>query len=669
MGCLLNQLSLFTAPKFIEMSQHPTGSIAAQNSTLYNVEGWSEGYVKINEAGHAVVRPRRKEGEEIDLMELVDEARERGLRFPLLVRSHDLLRDRVRRLNESFARAITECSYKNNYRGVFPIKVNQLCEVVEEIVDAGIQYHFGIEAGSKPELIAALAVHSDSESLVIGNGYKDDEFIRAALIGLKLGKKVIMVVEKLEEFHQILAVAKQVGVTPMIGARVRLLSKGAGKWATSGGENAKFGLSTADLVSMSDTLHAEGIPDALVLLHYHVGSQVPDIGTISRATREATRFYAKLKKMGHSLGYLDVGGGLGIDYDGSRTSFDSSRNYSLHEYTRDIVYNIMEICDSEQVEHPVIVSESGRFIVAPHSILIIEAFGSIEKESHNAAVIVSAEDPKLVADMIEIRAGLNQKRRLEHLHDAQQIRDQAQSMFDLGLLDLRPKAKIDTLYWQIASEIVKLHHGMSQVPEEVRELEVALADQLLCNFSVFQSLLDHWALGQLFPVMPIHRLDEVPDRSGTLVDITCDSDGKMAKFIDFQDVKETLPVHRVRPGEPYYLGIFLSGAYQDIMGDLHNLFGRVNEMHVFLDEDEDAGYYIEEVLPGNTVDQVLTLTQWDTKELARRIKSQADAALKSDRLKPSEAMRLVDEYEKMFQSYTYLDFTARRPNGTTTKSS
>jgi arginine decarboxylase len=641
-------------------------SITSQTSALYNVEGWSEGYVKINDAGHAVMRPRRREGEEIDLMELVEEAGSRGLRFPMLVRCHDLLRDRVRRLNESFARAITECGYKNDYRGVFPIKVNQLCEVVEEIVDAGLPYHFGIEAGSKPELIAAIAVHSDPESLVIGNGYKDDEFIRAALIGLKLGKKVILVVEKLEEFHQILAVAKQVGVTPMIGARVRLLSKGAGKWATSGGENAKFGLSTADLVIMSDTLHAEGIPDALVLLHYHVGSQVPDIVTINRATREAARFYAKLKKMGHALGYLDVGGGLGIDYDGSRTTFDSSRNYSLHEYTRDVVYNIMEICDSEGVEHPVIVSESGRFIVAPHSVLIIEAFGSIEKESHHEVVVADSSDPKLVADMIEIKTGLNEKRRLEHLHDAQQIRDQSQAMFDLGLLELRAKAKIDTLYWQIAAETVLLHRDAKQVPEEVRELEVALADQLLCNFSVFQSLLDHWALGQLFPVMPIHRLNELPDRSGTLVDITCDSDGKMAKFIDFQDVKETLPVHRVKSGEPYYLGIFLSGAYQDIMGDLHNLFGRVNEMHVFLDEDEEAGYYVEEILPGNTVEQVLTFTQWDTKELARRIKTQADAALKSDKLKPNEAMRLVDEYERMFLSYTYLNFSNRRPNGTPT---
>jgi arginine decarboxylase len=641
-----------------------TQSVIAQTSALYNVEGWSEGYVKINDLGHAVMRPRRKQGEEIDLMELVGEARERGLHFPLLVRCQDLVRDRVRRLNESFANAIAECGYKNQYRGVFPIKVNQLCEVVEEIVDAGLPYHFGVEAGSKPELIAAIAVHSDPESLVIGNGYKDDEFIRAALIGLKLGKKVILVVEKLEEFHQILLVAKAVGVTPMIGARVRLLSKGAGKWATSGGENAKFGLSTADLVSMSDTLHAEGIPDALALLHYHVGSQVPDIGTINAATREAARFYAKLRKMGHSLGYLDVGGGLGVDYDGSRTTFDSSRNYTLHEYTRDIVYNIMEICDSEQVAHPVIVSESGRYIVAPHSVLIVEAFGSIEKQDRIKVVTASESDPKLVADMIELRTGLNEKRRLEHLHDAQQIRDQAQSMFDLGLLDLRAKAKIDTLYWQIASEIVLLYGGSKQVPEEVRELEVALADQLLCNFSVFQSLLDHWALGQLFPVMPIHRLNELPDRSGTLVDITCDSDGKVAKFIDFQDVKEALPVHRVRQGEPYFLGIFLSGAYQDIMGDLHNLFGRVNEMHVFLDEDEEAGYYIEEILPGDTIDQVLSLTQWDVKELARRIKAQADAALKSDRLKPNEAMRLVDEYERMFRSYTYLDFSVRRPNGT-----
>ena len=623
----------------------------------YNISRWSEGYATINKQGHVAILPTREADKSIDLMELVNEGKGRGLRFPLLIRFQDLLRDRVRRLNESFQCSMEEAAYKNVYRGVFPIKVNQLHEVVEEIVDAGKKYHFGLEAGSKPEMMAALSVHEDPESLIVGNGYKDSELIRAALLGLKLGKKVILVVEKIEELHQILAVGQQMGITPLIGARVRLLSKGAGKWATSGGENAKFGLDTAELVTMSDILHAAGIPEALKMLHYHVGSQVPDISTINRATCEATRFYAKLYQMGHPLEYLDVGGGLGIDYDGSSTSFDSSTNYSVHEYTRAIVYNIMEICDAEKVPHPIIVSESGRYITAPHSVLIVEAFGAIEKDHASVLVQGDSSDHKLVSDMLEIRSGLSKKRRQENLHDAQQIRDQAQSMFELGLFDLRAKAKIDTLYWQIAAQVVQLYKGVKYIPEEVKDLEILLADQYMCNFSVFQSIIDHWALGQLFPIMPIHRLNEKADRHGTLVDITCDSDGKIAKFIDLHDVKETLPLHRFCPNQPYYLGFFLTGAYQDIMGDLHNLFGRVNEMHVFLDEDEDDGYYVEEVIPGTSVGSVLAHTQWDIKEMVRRIKAQLDTAIKSDRLKPNEGMRLLKDYEQTLQSYTYLNFS------------
>jgi arginine decarboxylase len=529
---------------------------------------------------------------------------------------------------------------------------------VEEILDAGQPWHFGIEAGSKPELLAALSVHTDPESLVICNGYKDTSFIRSALLGRKLGKKVILVVEKLEELAHILRVSQDMKIEPMIGLRVRLLSKGAGKWATSGGENAKFGLSTADLVEASDMLHAAGLAHCLKLVHFHVGSQVPDIGTIKRAVREAARFYAKLSKMGHELGHLDVGGGLGVDYDGSRTSFDSSMNYSMDEYVRDIVYTVKEVCDSESVPHPVLVSESGRAIVAQHSVLIVEAFGAIEKASHVEIPPTPAPDgqPNLLADILEIQAGLSMDRRLENFHDAQEIRERAQSMFDLGLLDLRTKAGIETVYWQIATRTVELFDKSEPLPEEVQEIQNALGDQYLCNFSVFQSLLDHWALGQLFPVMPIQRLNEAPDRNATLVDITCDSDGKVAKFIDIQDVKETLPLHRWKSGEPYYIGFFLAGAYQDIMGDLHNLFGRVNEMHIYLDEDEDSGYYIEEILPGSTIGQVLSLTQWDVNELARRMKAQTDAAIKSDRLKPNEAMRLLDDYEKSLTLYTYLNF-------------
>jgi len=623
--------------------------------SLYNVDRWGSGYFGINKEGHMIVRPKR-DSARVDLMEVVAEARERKLSFPLVVRFHDLLRDRVETINAAFAQAIAEMGYNGVYRGVFPIKVNQLREVVEEILDAGTPWHFGIEAGSKPELLAALALHTDPESLLICNGYKDTNFIRNALLGRKLGKKVILVVEKLEELAHILRVSREMAVDPIIGFRVRLLSKGSGKWATSGGENAKFGLSTSDLVEASDMLHAAGLADCLKLVHFHVGSQVPDIRTIKRAAREAARFYAKLSKMGHPLEYLDVGGGLGVDYDGSRTTFDSSTNYSLSEYARDIVYTVMEVCDSESVAHPTLVSESGRAIVAHHSVLIVETFGTIEKNSRTAAIVPAENDPQLVADILEIRNDLGRKNRLENLHDAQEIRDRAQSMFDLGLLDLRAKARIETVYWQIAESIVKNFRGMRYIPEEVKEMEVALGDQYLCNFSVFQSLLDHWALGQLFPVMPIHRLNEIPDRNATLVDITCDSDGKVAKFVDLQDVKETLPLHSLKDGEPYYIGFFLAGAYQDIMGDLHNLFGRVNEMHIYLDEDEEAGYYVEEVLTGSTVGQVLSLTQWDVNELARRMKTQTDAAIKSDRLKPSEGMRLLDDYEKSLTLYTYLNF-------------
>ena len=624
---------------------------------LYNVERWGGGYFGVNGAGHMEVFPKRN-GEKIDLMEVIGEAKSRNLAFPLVVRFHDLLRDRVETINTAFANAISEAGYNAAYRGVFPIKVNQLREVVEEILDAGKPWHFGIEAGSKPELLAALSVHTDPESLVICNGYKDTSFIRSALMGRKLGKKVILVVEKLEELAHILSLSRAMNIEPFIGLRVRLLSKGAGKWATSGGENAKFGLSTADLVEASDMLHAAGLAHCLKLLHFHVGSQVPDIGTIKRAAREAARFYAKLKLMGHELGYLDVGGGLGVDYDGSRTTFDSSMNYTLDEYARDIVYTVKEVCDSESVEHPVLVSESGRAIVAQHSVLIVETFGAIEKAHHTAlpAKPTPNGEPNPLADILEIRANLSENRRLENFHDAQEIRERAQSMFDLGLLDLRTKAGIETTYWQIATRTVELFKGADPVPEEVREIEIALGDQYLCNFSVFQSLLDHWALGQLFPVMPVHRLDERPDRNATLVDITCDSDGKVAKFIDYQDVKETLPLHRWMDGKPYYIGFFLAGAYQDIMGDLHNLFGRVNEMHIYLDEDEDSGYYVEEILPGSTIGQVLSLTQWDVNELARRMKAQTDAAIKSDRLKPNEAMRLLDEYERSLTLYTYLNF-------------
>ncbi len=624
---------------------------------LYDVDRWGNGYFSVNREGNVEAHPTQKPEEGVDIMAVVEAAKERRLSFPLMIRFQDLLRNRVETINKAFQSAIEEAKYSSVYRGVFPIKVNQLREVVEEIVDAGKPYHFGVEVGSKPELIAALAVHSDPESLIICNGYKDAPFIKMALLGEKLGKKVVLVVEKLEELHQILSIAKSFAIEPMIGVRVRLQSKGAGKWATSGGENAKFGLSTADLVEASHTLKAAGLSDCLKLIHFHVGSQVPDIGTIKHAVREAARFYAKLYKMGHALGYFDVGGGLGVDYDGSRTAFDSSANYTLEEYARDIVYNVADVLDSESVPHPVLVSESGRAIVAHHSVLVVEAFGSIEKEAETQlGSEPSGSDQKIVADMKEVYAALSSGTRMECLHDAQQIKETAQSMFDLGLLDLEAKAKVETLFWQIAKEIVRLFRHAEYVPDDVREMEIALADQYVCNFSVFQSLLDHWALGQLFPIMPVHKLHKRPKRNATLVDITCDSDGKVSKFIDLKDVKPMLSLHALRPNESYYIGIFLMGAYQDIMGDLHNLFGRVTEVHVFLDENEDSGYYIEQVIEGSMIGEVLALTQWDKSNLVRRVKKHVDTAIKSDRLKPSEGMRLLKRYEKALAGYTYLQF-------------
>jgi arginine decarboxylase len=627
----------------------------------YNVDRWGGDYFTINGNGNVEVRPLQDNGGSIDILEVVSEARSRGLGFPLVLRFQDLLRHRVESVNRAFQSAIAEFGYGNTYRGVFPIKVNQLREVVEEIIDAGEQFHFGLEAGSKPELVAALAMHKDPESLIICNGYKDQAYIRIALLGRKLGKSVVIVVEKLEELEQTIRAAKEVGVEPHIGIRVRLYSKGRGKWAPSGGENAKFGLDTTGLVAASEMLKAAGLSHCLKLVHFHVGSQVPDISTIKRAVREAARYYAKMCKLGHELGYLDVGGGLGVDYDGSRSDFDSSANYSLQEYANDVVWNIMDVCDSEAVPHPAIVSEGGRAIVAHHSVLVVEAFSSIEKTVPKLKVEAGEKDHKLVRDILDVKQRLRRGNRIESLHDIQQIKEESQQTFDLGLLDLESKAKIDTVYWQLAQQIVNMHRGLRFVPEEVKQLETALGDQYICNFSVFQSLLDHWALGQLFPIMPIHRLTTPPDRNGMIVDITCDSDGKVSKFIDLQDVRETLPLHRIAPGDIYYLGVFMVGAYQDIMGDLHNLFGRVTEVHLFLDPDEESGWYIEEVIEGSTIGEVLAMTQWDKVELMRLLKTQVDAAIKTDRLKPSDAMKLLSDYERLLQEYTYLSLNGAKP--------
>ncbi len=628
---------------------------------LYNIRRWGAKYFDINEAGHVVARPLQDAGVAVDLTDVIEEAKARGLKFPLLIRFQDILRHRVESLNQAFRNAITEYNYQGRYRGVFPIKVNQLREVVEEILDAGKSYEFGLEVGSKPELFAGLAMQNHLGCLIICNGYKDAEFVKMAMLGIKLGKTVIMVVEKLEELKQIISISKQLGVEPLIGIRARLSSKGAGRWAESGGENAKFGLSTAEILEAAEMLKAENLTHCFKLLHFHIGSQVPDILTVKKAVQEAARFYAKLHKMGFPISYLDVGGGLGVDYDGSRSAFDSSTNYTLQEYTNDVVYYIADVCNAEKVPHPDIISESGRALVAHHSVLIVEVFGTIEKIRPNGFLKFGDREHPLVQELLEIRQNLPKLNTLEAYHDALERREDAQHMFALGVLDLPDKAKIEDLYWQISRAVVEHYKGQHYVPEEIRLLEDSLGDQYLCNFSVFQSLLDHWALDQLFPIMPITRLNERPTREGTLVDITCDSDGQVNKFIDFRDVRDTLPLHQLNSNgnglpEPYYIGFFLMGAYQDIMGDLHNLFGRVNEVHVFLEPDEPTGYYIEEIIEGNTIIQSLAAVQYDENELKRQMKAQMDDAIKSDRMKPSEAMRLLDDYERGLKAYTYLSF-------------
>ena len=633
-----------------------------QARNLYNVHRWGADYFDISDAGRVIAKPLRDAGASVDITDVIEEAKARGLKFPVLIRFQDILRHRVEQINLAFRTAISEFNYQGRYRGVFPIKVNQLREVVEEILDAGKPYDFGLEVGSKPELFAGLALQSQMGSLIVCNGYKDAAFVRMALLGTKLGKKVIMVVEKLEELRQIVAVSKQLGVEPMIGVRSRLLSKGGGKWAESAGENAKFGLSTAELLAASEMLKAEGLAHCFKLLHFHIGSQVPDILIVKRAVQEAARFYAKLHKMGFPIEFLDVGGGLGVDYDGSRSAFDSSTNYTLQEYANDIVYYVADVCNAEKVPHPDIISESGRAVVAHHSVLIVEVFGSIAKIRPGDYIQYTENEHALVRELMDIRKNLPRLNKLEAYHDALERKEDAQHMFTLGMLDLPEKAKIENLYWEISQAVVESYKGQAYVPEEIRKLEDSLGDQYLCNFSVFQSLLDHWALGQLFPVMPVSRLNERPTREATLVDITCDSDGQVNKFIDLRDVRDTLSLHPLNTNgngmlEPYYLGFFLMGAYQDIMGDLHNLFGRVNEVHVFLDPDEPAGYYVEEIIEGTTIVQALDSVQYDEKELKRQMKAQVDEAIKSDRMKPSEAMRLLDDYEKGLKEYTYLTFS------------
>lgn len=626
---------------------------AAKSEELYGFKRWGAGHFAVDSDGFVNVHPLADD-RQIRVTDVVDEAVGMGLSAPLVIRFQDLLRHRVIQLNQTFQKAIRDEGYKGEYRGVFPIKVNQLREVVDEIVAAGKEFSYGLEAGSKPELVIALAMHEGANRLIICNGYKDHDYIRLALLGRKLGKKVILVVEQLSELDEIITLSQETGVKPMIGFRAKLQTRGEGKWATSTGENAKFGLNTAEILFACEKLKAVKFTQCLRLVHFHIGSQVPNIITIKNAVIEATRFYCQLTKMGFPMGYLDVGGGLGIDYDGSRTNFESSMNYSMEEYARDVVFNIKEICKDTGVAEPDIVSESGRAVVAPHSMLVIEVFERISKRESLGQKHQPKVKHKIVTDLEVMLKNKTKLGRLERFHDAIQKKEEAFSLFNLGYLDLENRAAAESIFWQICEEIAKEGTKTGYIPEELHDLEAMLADQYVCNFSVFQSLLDHWALKQLFPIAPLHRLKEKPSVNAILVDITCDSDGKISSFIDLQDVKEYVRLHPLN-SKPYYLGIFLTGAYQDIMGDLHNLFGRVDEVHVFLEDDEPNGFYIEETLRGSQIADVIEGVQYQKEDLARRMKVMIDAATRKDQIKPREGVRLLEMFETQMLDKTYLN--------------
>ena len=629
---------------------------------LYNLPGWGAGYFSINQKGHVIVHPLGQPGPVIDIMDVVDDINERKLGFPCIVRFQDVLRSRVKQLNEVFRAAIAQHSYKGQYFGVYPVKVNQMREVVEEILDAGAPYHFGLEAGSKGELLIVLALNTDPEALTICNGYKDEEYLRLALLGRKLGRKIMVVIEKLSELPLLIRLAEEMGVTPLIGLRSKLSTKGTGKWESSSGDFAKFGLTTPELIKAVGILRAKGLENAAKLFHFHVGSQLTDIRTVKDVVNEGARIYAKLRKMGLGIEYFDVGGGLGVDYVGARSNdFVSSLNYSIDEYAADIVDTVQQICNHENVPEPHLVSESGRALTAHHSCLLMNVFGHIEFGENGDAAPGAGEaapppatESGMVREMREIVTGLSVKNAGETYHDAVAKKEQALTMFKLGILGLEDRAQVETLFWRLCRRLVDMNKKRKRVPGQTRDLGDKLADQYMANFSLFQSAPDHWAIDQLFPIAPLHRHNEQPTRDSTIVDITCDSDGKIDSFIENETVDETISLHPLRPGEPYYLGLFLTGAYQDIMGDMHNLFGRVHEVHVFVDDDDPEDYYIEEVIPGDTVERVLARVQYEPSDLAKRVKQALDVKVREGQVKPKESVSLTDFYEQAMRGYTYL---------------
>jgi len=627
---------------------------------LYNIEGWGAGYFDVNERGHVVVRPDRSQPElSLDLFDLARDLEEQGVALPVLLRFSDILRSRIESLSERFHSAIREFEYEGGYTSVYPIKVNQQRHVVEEIVEFGKAHGVGLECGSKPELQAVLALSESTDHIIVCNGYKDEEFMRLALMGQKLGHKVFIVLEQLSELDVLLDAAADLGVTPTAGVRIKLVSEGAGRWAQSGGEKSKFGLNAAQLMKLIDRLRALDRLDILKLIHFHIGSQVTDIRYIKSALQEITRYYAELRKAGVDITHVDVGGGLGVDYDGTGSTAHASVNYSLQEYANDVVYTIAEMCRNEELPMPHIISESGRALTAHHALLLLKVI-DVESQAEPPIPEITDDDHSLLHEMLAdyqtlAKNKLRARKVLEVYHDATFDKERAQQLFNSGVLSLRERAIAETLYFASINRIARFaQHDRDTYAEIIKELDAALVDRYFCNFSLFQSLPDSWAIDQLFPIMPIHRLDEEPTRRGTLQDVTCDSDGKIDRFVGDKDGRPSLELHDFREGEDYMLGIFLTGAYQEILGDLHNLFGDTNAVHIKI---ADHGYEITDLVHGDTVTEVLNYVQFGASNLLATFRRKVSAAKNISR---QEANTFIAEYVAGLEGYTYLEGEAAR---------
>lgn len=626
----------------------------------YRVKNWSDGYFGINNDGNLTVLPTSKKKSEVEIVKVVEEMKSQGVKLPAVIRFHDILRSQVKKINRTFRDTIDEAEYEGRYLGVYPVKVNQMREVVEEIIDAGSSYDFGLEAGSKSELLAALVYNENPNSLTILNGYKDEDYLRLALLGRKLDRKIIIVIEKFSELKNILRLSEEMNVTPLIGLRGKMSVPGKGRWANSSGDKAKFGLTTAEILNAVKLMEDHDLKSSIKLFHYHIGSQISDIRTFKDAINEGGRIYAKLYQMGCKLEYFDAGGGLGIDYDGSKSSNDSSRNYNLSDYAQDLVYGLKQICDLESVPHPNIVTESGRAITAHHSCVITNVIDKIDRYQNNFNTKKSTGEHIMVENMreLEVEACKISKENFQTVYnEAVQLKSECLNAFKLGVIGLDERAKMETIHWRIMEKIMKWADvSESFVPEEFKSLNEDIAPQYLCNFSVFQSAADHWAIDQILPLVPITRLNEEPTVQCGIADITCDSDGKIDRFIGPEGHNKTVPLHEIKEGDEgkYIVGLFLTGAYQDVMGDNHNLFGRLNEVHVFSDAEDPQGFYIEEIIKGNSSSQVLTTMQYNPEYMAQSLKKLINKEVVRGKIAPRVGVKLVDFYEDCLADYTYL---------------